>query len=197
MSLEGEVCSCAELQVFSCYRGWKEACQAKRAISTTSRRELSSSFFLLEGKAPKEIHAILIETLEEHAPSMAPSNARWPSLNVVIFPLVLRLVLDDPKQWPPRRLLINTFRCRRTESIVSLERGICSCDEFQVFFCYRGWKEACQVTRAISTTSRRELSSSFFLLQGKAPKKIHAILIETLGGTCTIVWHRQKLGGPV
>ena len=29
------------------------------------------------------------------------------SLNVVIFPPVLRLVLDDPKQWPLRRLLIN------------------------------------------------------------------------------------------
>jgi len=35
-------------------------------------------------------------------------------------------------------------------------------------------------TRAISTISRRELSSSFFFLQGKAPKKIHAILTETL-----------------
>jgi hypothetical protein len=34
-------------------------------------------------------------------------------------------------------------------------------------------------TRAISTTSRRELSSSFFL-QGKAPKKIHAIMTEIL-----------------
>jgi len=35
-----------------------------RAISTTSRRELSSGFFFfLEGKAPKEIHAILAETL--------------------------------------------------------------------------------------------------------------------------------------
>ena len=28
-------------------------------------------FFFLQGKAPKEIHAILIETLEEHAPSYA------------------------------------------------------------------------------------------------------------------------------
>ena len=37
-------------------------------------------------------------------------------------------------------------------------------------------------TRAISTTSRRELSSSFFSLQGRTPKKIHAILIETFGG---------------
>ena len=35
----------------------------RRAISTTSRRELSSSFFPLQGKAPKEIDAILTETL--------------------------------------------------------------------------------------------------------------------------------------
>jgi len=30
-----------------------------------------SSFFLMQGKAPKEIHAILIETLREYAPSYA------------------------------------------------------------------------------------------------------------------------------
>ena len=36
-------------------------------------------------------------------------------------------------------------------------------------------------TRAISTTPRRELSSSSFFLQGKEPKEIHAILTETLG----------------
>jgi hypothetical protein len=36
-------------------------------------------------------------------------------------------------------------------------------------------------TRAISTTSNRELSSGFlFFLQGKAPKELHAILTETL-----------------
>jgi len=37
-------------------------------------------------------------------------------------------------------------------------------------------------TRAISTTSRRELSSSFFSfpLQDKTPKEIHAILTETI-----------------
>ena len=29
-----------------------------------------------------------------------------------------------------------TFRCRRTESIVSLERGVSSCVELQVFSCY-------------------------------------------------------------
>ena len=42
------------------------------AISTTWRRELSSSCFLfLQGKVPKEIHAILTETLGKHAPSYA------------------------------------------------------------------------------------------------------------------------------
>jgi len=76
MSFERGVCSCAELQVFSCYGGWKEACQATRAISVTSRRELSSSFFFLQYKAPKEIHAILTETLWEHAPSY-PTVKNW------------------------------------------------------------------------------------------------------------------------
>jgi len=41
-----------------------------RAISTTSRRELSSSF-ILQGKALKEIHAILTEILGEYAPFYA------------------------------------------------------------------------------------------------------------------------------
>jgi hypothetical protein len=37
----------------------------------------------------------------------------------------------------------------------------------------------------------------YFFLQDKATKEIDAILVEKLGGTCTIVCHRQKLGGPV
>jgi len=73
-----------------------------------------------------------------------------------------------------------TSRYLRTDSIVSLERGVCSCAELQVFSCYRRWKEACQATRAISTISRRELLSSFSL-QGRTPKEIHAILTVTLG----------------
>jgi len=82
-----------------------------------------------------------------------------------------------------RSLARPTSRYRRTESIMSLERGAFSCAELQVFSCYWGWKEAYQATRAIWTTIwRRELSSSFiFSLQGKAPKEIHAILTETLG----------------
>jgi len=78
-----------------------------------------------------------------------------------------------------KSLVRPTSRCCRTKSIVSLERGVCSCGELQVFSCYRGWKEACQVVCVISTTSRRKLSSSFF--SWKAPKEIHAILTETLG----------------
>jgi transposase len=40
-------------------------------ISTTLRRELLSSYFFspLQGKAPKDIHAILTETLGKHAPT--------------------------------------------------------------------------------------------------------------------------------
>ena len=51
-------------------------------------------FFFLQGKAPKEIHAILIEPLGEHAPSYATVK-NW----VAQFKRGdLRLVLDDPKQ---------------------------------------------------------------------------------------------------
>jgi len=55
-------------------------------------------FFFLQGKTPEEIHAILTEILGEHAPSYATVKTEWPSLNVVIFPPVTRLVLDVPKQ---------------------------------------------------------------------------------------------------
>jgi len=41
------------------------------AISTTWRRELSSSFFFLQGKSPKEIHDILTETLTYFLPGRA------------------------------------------------------------------------------------------------------------------------------
>jgi len=88
-----------------------------------------------------------------------------------------------------------TSRCRWTESIVSLERGVCSCAELQVFPCYRGLKEACQATRAISTTWRRELSSRFFFLQDTEGNSCHSD--RNIKGTCTIVCHRQNLGGPV
>jgi len=54
-------------------------------------------FFFLQGKAPKEMHAILTETLGEHAPSYVTWVAQF-KRGVVIFLPVMRLVLDDPKQ---------------------------------------------------------------------------------------------------
>ena len=67
-------------------------------ISMISRQELSSSifFFSQQGKAPKEIQAILKETFGEHAPSYATVK-NWVA-QLVIFPPVMSLVLDDPKQ---------------------------------------------------------------------------------------------------
>jgi len=50
-------------------------------------------------------------------------------------------------------------------------------------------------TRAISTTSRRELSSSFFFLQGKAPKEIYAILKEILA--CFLPGRAKELSAPL
>jgi hypothetical protein len=63
-----------------------------RAISATSRCELYTSVFFLHGKVQKEIHAILTEPLGEYAPSYD---------TVVIFPHVMRLVLDDTKPNTP------------------------------------------------------------------------------------------------
>ena len=86
--------------------------------------------------------------------------------------------------------------CCRTESIVSLERGVCSCAQLQVFSYYRGWKEACQAKRAISTTSRRELSSFLFLAR-KCAEGNSRHSDRNIRGTCTIQCNRQKVCGPV
>ena len=89
------------------------------------------------------------------------------------------------------------FRCRVPESIVSLERGVCSCAELQVFSFYRGWKEAFQATRAISATSRGELPSSIFVLSRQGVERNSRHSDRYIRGTCTMVRHRQKLSDPV
>jgi len=67
VSFEKEACSCAELQVFLCYRGRKE--HIKRCMRFQQHRDASCHrfFFFLQAKAPKEIHAILTETLREYS----------------------------------------------------------------------------------------------------------------------------------
>jgi hypothetical protein len=49
--------------------------------------------------------------------------------------------------------------------------------------------------RVTSTTSRRELSSVFFFVQGKALKEIHAILAETLA--CFLPGRARDLSAPL
>ena len=91
----------------------------------------------------------------------------------------------------------NNSRCRKTQSVVSVESGVCSCAQLEVFSCYTGSKEAYQMMCAISGTLRRELSPVFFLArQGTEENSRHSD--RNVRGTCTIVvCHRQKLGGPL
>jgi len=58
----------------------------------------------LQGKLLKEIHAILTETLGEHAPMYATVKnwvAQFKSGDVSTCDDVMSLVLDDSKQGPP------------------------------------------------------------------------------------------------
>jgi hypothetical protein len=96
-----------------------------------------------------------------------------------------------------KTLARSTSQCRRTESIVSLERGDCSCAVLQVFSCYRHWMGAYKTTRTISTTSRREPSPRFFFPARQNPNGNSLRSDRHVRGTCTIVFHRQKLGVPV
>jgi len=68
-----------------------------RDFNNIETQAIIKSLFL-QGKAPKEIHAILTETLGEQSSSYATVKTGWFSLNVVIFPTVMRLALEDPKQ---------------------------------------------------------------------------------------------------
>ena len=87
----------------------------------------------------RKIIAICTQIHIKHINMLCGQNVELLMLNLVVY---IRGDADKSLARP-------TSRCRRTESIVSLERGVCSCAELQVFSCYRGWKEACQATRAI------------------------------------------------
>jgi len=54
--------------------------------------------FSLEGKVMKKIHAILTETLGEHAPSYTTVKNWVAQFKRGDFSPVMRLILDDPKQ---------------------------------------------------------------------------------------------------
>jgi len=128
-------------------------------------------------------------------------------VNTAVIPRIwASLLLHPPQQsrgvisitgGADKSLARPTSRCRRTESIMSLERGVCSCAKLQVFSCYRGGKEACQATRAISTAWRRVCHQVFLppARQGAQGNSRHSD--RNIRGTCTILCHHLKLGGPV
>ena len=79
-----------------------------------------------------------------------------------------------------KSLARSTSQCRRTESIVSLERGVCSCAELHVFLVTEAEKK--HVRRRARFRQHWDASChEVFFLQGKAPMDIHVILKETLG----------------
>ena len=74
-----------------------------RDFNNIETRAVIKFFSFLQGKTPKEIHAILTETLGEHATSYTTvknwvAQFKFGDFYLVIFPPVMRLVLDDPKQ---------------------------------------------------------------------------------------------------
>jgi hypothetical protein len=118
----------------------------------------------------------------------------------------------------------STSQSRKTESIVSMERGVCTCVELQDVSCYRWRKVACQATSSISTTEQ-EINTDQCLYRQEyvcvcvmASMYIYICVCiymyiryfaADLGAegnprysdwyirrTYTIVCHRQKQGGP-
>ena len=90
-----------------------------------------------------------------------------------------------------------TSRCRRAESIVSLERGVCSSAELQVFYLLQRLKGSMSGdARDFNNIETPAVIEFFFpARQGAEENSRHSA--RNIRGTCTIVCHRQKLGGPV
>jgi hypothetical protein len=69
----------------------------EHSFNNIEPRSLIKRYFL-PGKAPKDFHDILKETLRKEAPSFATVKNWVPQFKSRDFPPVRYLVLDDPKQ---------------------------------------------------------------------------------------------------
>jgi len=74
-----------------------------------------------------------------------------------------------------------TCRCRRTESIVSLERGVCSCAELQVFFVTEAERKRVRRRARFQQHGNARCHQVILSPARQAPREIHASLTETLG----------------
>ena len=88
-----------------------------------------------------------------------------------------------------------TSRCRRTESVVSLERGICLCAELQDFLVTEAERK--HVTGRARFQQHGGASCHFFFSERPGAEGNSRLSDRNITGACTIVCHRQKLGGPV
>ena len=97
-----------------------------------------------------------------------------------------------------------TSWCCRTESVVSLERGVCSCAELQVFSCYmfllclvqRLKRSMSGDTCYLNNIKTWAVNKFFFpVRQGAEGNSRHSE--RNIRGTCSIICHHQKLGGPI
>ena len=55
---------------------------------------------------------------------MLQSKTGWTSLNVVIFPRVLRIFLENQKQWPPRPEIIDQIHALIVEDCAISSKSI-------------------------------------------------------------------------
>ena len=89
----------------------------------------------------KALQPLLRPDLPQTAPPFFCTPARFLQCRI---PIICHASLWTTPSYPVLRVGANkslagpTSRCRRTESTVSLERGVCSCAELHVFSCYRG-----------------------------------------------------------
>ena len=87
-----------------------------------------------------------------------------------------------------------TSQCRRTESIVSLERRVCSCAELQVFFVTEAERKHARQRARFQEHGNARCHQVFFSARYGA-EGISGHSERNMRGTCTIVCNHQKLGG--
>ena len=102
VSLEREVCSCAELLVLYFVTEAENKHIRRRArFQKHGYASCRQGFPTVQGKSLKEIHAILTETIGERAPSYATVKNWLSSSNMEIFPRVMRIELAKQNRDSP------------------------------------------------------------------------------------------------